>query len=483
MKSKNRKITMGGLVTTTFSNRLRPVYDKAAPMQVWCPMCYLETVLRERLGLGFGRGSSKNESKRLYLYLLPDYSFTPEFWTYASEILEPFRDSTRIKLRYDSRHPDDLPPLPQLWLLNKEVDDEWIDTIQRSFTEMAEHLAELSEKSKAPVRELAGEKMKMAAIESAHFLLIPYEISSRDKTFAATDSEIWMKATYSALLIHLLLGVRVYVTDKPYLPLTRPDEMKHIIELDGVHTLLRKVLIRPEQTVRQGDVIALANLEKTLDVLSAIWQVNASLSGGRGNRDKQVAQILEKYSVEPTAGAHFYKRWQTENGYELPPALQVACKLLYDQKLKKGGAKLSLAQKLTTVSLQLFNPNRYPLKGRAHRYETIFRTAIEAIKTSPSGLDSAELKERVAGRLLKRLSRLSGGFVSPDEKSLLNSVGQFADLMVDDLFIQRCRSSKAKLTHEENALADAIYYRTDIEITEKIELSKQKKKNQEPSDD
>lgn len=477
MKSKNRTITMAGIVTTTFSNRLRPNSDTAAPMQVWCPMCYLEFVMRERLGLGFGRGYSKADSRRLYLFLLPDYSFTPEFWTYSEKILRPFRDSTRLKLRRDFGDEPNEPTIPKTWLQYQQVDEYWLTLVEDMFRKTAEKMAEINEKLGIPQREMAGEKSRTSNIESPHFRLMPYEISSRDKKFAATDSEIWVKAVYNAILIHLLLGVRVYVTDKPYLPLTRPDEMKHIIELDGVHPLLRRTLLRQSSNHQlQGSVIALADLKETLDLFSATWEINAALSGGRGNRDKQIASVLEKVNLEPLAGAYFYKRWQSETGYDLYPELRIACKIILDCI---GGEKLSLAQELTDASLRLFSPNRgNTQQGRAHRYETIFRTAVEVIKSSPQSVKDIELQERVAGKLLKRLSRLSGGYIPLVGQEQVEAATTFAEIVVQKLFAERCRGSKAQLTHEENALADAIYYLTDQHNIQRIQAAKAKKEQE-----
>lgn len=477
MKSGNRTIKEAGIVTTTFSNRLRPNYETPAPMQVWCPMCYLEFVMRERLGLGFGRGYSKADSKRLYLFLLPDYSFTPEFWTYSEKVLRPFRDSTHLKLRRDFSEKHDEPTVPNTWLLHRQVDDHWIERVEIMFIHNADKLAAINEKMDVVQRDLYGEKCRIPDIESPHFLLMPYEISSLKKKFAATESEIWAKAVFNAALIHLLLGVRVYVTDKPYLPLTRPDEMKHIIELDGVHSLLRHCLPRQSSAEQlEGSVIALADLKRTIDLLSSAWEVNAALSSGRGNRDKQVATVLEKVNVEPLAGAYFYKRWQSDTGYDLYPALRIACEIFLDSR---GGDKLSLAQELTDASLRLFSPNRGSQKGRAHRYETLFRTAIEVIKSSPQSIGDEELQERVAGRLIKRLSRLSGGYIPLMGKEQLEAASYFAELVVQKLFQQRCRGSKAQLTHEENALADAIYYLTDRQNIRRIQESKAKKAKEE----
>ena len=49
---------------------------------------------------------------------------------------------------------------------------------------------------------------------------------------------------------------------------------------------------------------------------------------------------------------------------------------------KEGGAMVNLAQEITDTSLKLFLPLAYPEVGRAHRYESMFRTGVEVIKTN-----------------------------------------------------------------------------------------------------
>ncbi|HKZ79719.1 MAG TPA: type I-D CRISPR-associated protein Cas10d/Csc3 [Anaerolineae bacterium] len=460
--SKILKIELAGIVTTTFSNRRIPS-QVVKEMQVWCPMCYLEFVLREQLGLGYTRGYSKADSDRLYLFLLPDYSFTPEFWQFARhKLLQPFESVTKLHLRRGYHEEADAPTIPNTWLLHGAVDDRWLDEVQRLFEKAAQEMQVVNEKTGKSPREMLGEKMKLAPLHSPNFQILIYEnsVSSRDKKLAPTRSEMWSKAAYSATLLHLLLGVRVYVTDKPYLPLTRPDEMKHIIELDGAHLLLRNVLPRNEQlTAPAGTVIALVDLKEAIDLLSAVWEVNAALSGGKGNRDKQVAGILEQVNMEPLAAARFYKERQTA-GFVVYPALLRACELLLNLK---GEGKLNLAQQLTEASLQLYIPLSKK-EGKAHRYETMLRTAVEVVKTSPRNVDDEFLVARVAGHLLKRLNRIDGGVVPLYGEALAQAATDFARLVVFDLFHQHCQGRAARLTHEENAIADAIYYLTDRQI-------------------
>jgi hypothetical protein len=92
---------------------------------------------------------------------------------------------------------------------------------------------------------------------------------------------------------------------------------------------------------------------------------------------------------------------------------------------------------------------------------------------------------RVAGNLLKRLLRAQGGVVPLYGEALAQAAANFAQLVVRELYRNRCRGSSAQLTHEENALADAIYYLTDHQVgkvwkqykAEKAAREMQEKKN------
>lgn len=123
---------------------------------------------------------------------------------------------------------------------------------------------------------------------------------------------------------------------------------------------------------------------------------------------------------------------------------------------------MSLAQSITDMSLKLYLPST-KREGRAHRYETLFRTGVEAIKSNAS-IDDEELAARVAGNILKRLDRISGGACPTYGIAQMVAAKDFAELLVKQLFSQRCGRSVSKLTHEENHLADAIYYLTSQQI-------------------
>ena len=133
---------------------------------------------------------------------------------------------------------------------------------------------------------------------------------------------------------------------------------------------------------------------------------------------------------------------------------------------------MNLAEKITLSSLQLCRPS-IKAKGRAHRLETLFRTGVEAMKNNASSTGNEdELIARVAGTVLKRLERLvDGGEYSPAWKNRthIEVSRTFATILVKDLFGNVCGRSVSKLTHEENHLADAVYFLSFEKITQYYE--------------
>ncbi|HXR66089.1 MAG TPA: hypothetical protein VN729_09200, partial [Ktedonobacteraceae bacterium] len=221
------------------------------------------------------------------------------------------------------------------------------------------------------------------------------------------------------------------------------------------------------------------------DLLSAIWETNAALfpyKPGK-NLDKQIAGILQEVNTNYLAGAALYKM-RARAGQPFYAAFTRACQLLLPQTAtgnlrrdlfaegytlmldQEGEAWMNLAREITDLSLQFYRPNKgKDGRGRAHRFETLFRTGVEALKgNSTSALGDDERIARVAGKLLKRLERLQEnrqqGYVPLYGAQRITAARRLAELLVLELFNARCGESVARLTHEENNLADAIYFLT-----------------------
>jgi CRISPR type I-D-associated protein Csc3/Cas10d len=460
---------------------------------VWCPMCYLEFMLRRLSGQSYPAGSNYNASYRLNLYILPDYSFTPELWAdTGQELLREFHPEETTVSKLVLRGRKDNPSLPTRWLMHHTVDVAWLEQVREMFAEQA---ARMKTQGKF------GDRL-IFSFMNPNYMLFTYDNAvsrSADSSLEPTHIEVWAKALYAATLLQLLTGARVYITDKPYLTFTRPEQMKTIIEMEGLHPLLYGL-----QPIRRTDSEAtnidqrasesstrmpLAVLPTMLDLLAAIWEVNAALYQGKTgeprNLDKQVASVLEEINTNYLAGATLYKMRERDKA---PPyeAFTRACQILlprqgnqaeevrralymdgYELMMdKEGGDLMNLVQRITDTSLKLYRPSAKQ-KGRAHRFETLFRTGVEAIKSN-ANVDDGELVARVAGSILKRLERLkeSGAYCPAYGATQLEMATKLSELLVKQLFNERYRRSVSKLTHEENHLADAIYYLTFLQVSQ-----------------
>jgi hypothetical protein len=476
-----------------FSNRLLPAAEVNGQM-VWCPLCYLEFMLRKISGQSYPAGSDTNISRRVYLYILPDYSFSPALWErIGQDLLGEFYPEKNTVTRLPLRGSKDKPSLPRQWLETGRLSDDWLDTARQMFAEQAARMNIPNKIGRIP-RHSDGDHLRIT-VSAPNYLLMSYDNAASEPKLAPTRSEIWAKAVYTAVLIQFLTGARVYVTEKPYLSITQPEEMRRVIEMEGLPSLLYGLLpVRYGETATarasEGSAtLALLALQGTLDILAAVWEATVALfpyqPGERRNVDKGVASVLSTLNGNPLAGATLYKDL-IRAGSPPYPALTRACELLLPQAARhsgrtdgyqlmidrEGGELMNLAEQITGLSLQLYLPLTGQ-KGRAHRYERVFRTGIEGIKSNVL-LEPDELVARVAGHILKRLPTMSGGAKPAygDEQTRLAEA--LAELLVNQLFVKRCDSSISKLTHEENWIADTIYFLTAQQIGERWTAFKQR---------
>src|SRR6266487_1071199 len=494
MKSKIIITSIAGQQAQVFSNKLQPASEVKGQMR-WCPMCYLEFMLRKLSGQSYPSDTDYNSSYRLHLYVLPDYSFTPQLWEYASrELLRNFEPKETAVSRLVLRGGKDDPGLPTRWLEQRSVDEEWLEQVQAMFANQAAFLKTPTKEGKT--RGKQGDRISFS-FKHPNYMLITYDTvvtEQTDERLKPTFIEVWTKALYAAVLIHLLTGARVYVTDKPYLSITRPEQMKTIIEVEGLHPLLTGLMPMRRTEGELADIdmrasesgarIPMAALPVMLDLLAAVWEINAGLyqskGGERRNLDKQVANILEQVKTNYLAGATLYKQRERDKASAYPTFTR-ACQILLPQQGdhadeirralsaegyelmidKEGGDLMNLVERITDTCLRLYRPLTGE-KGRAHRFDTLFRTGVEAVKNNASSSENGEeLIARVAGTVLKRLERIiDGGGYCPEWKNRIEITEQLATLLVNDLFIKVCGRSVSKLTHEENHLADAIYFLT-----------------------
>jgi len=479
-----------------FSNRVLPALEAPGGNRLWCPVCQLEFILRKLLGMGLPRTAHYGKSRRIYLYVLPTFSYTPEHVRLFEPLLSHFRRATGLPVRDYGKNWG----LPRYWLEHRAFDPEWIRDLQDILEREADKIADWGG------RDSPGERTSLGRITGQpHYYLITWEKTARDSesddSRIATRTEAWAKALFAAGVISGLTSCRVYVTERPYLPVADPANLKATITLDGPPPALRGLLgSRTDEISLYGrERGEPSGVERLLDLSAALWTVTADVHAPRRpTKDKYISQRLGMLNASPLAGASFYKEFGRLNEGQSPyPTLATACEVLLEiQAGIEGGELVDLVEKIGEKSLEIALPRGRMGRGKARRYELVFREGIKAMrkaqKTIPDMREAAaggqqpleqsiaELKRLTAGTLLKRLegrreSKRGEIFVRAWGSDLSRLVGEFVDILVDDLYLGRAGGSFARFLRLENTLADGIYYYTDQNLSRLWEEYKQQK--------
>ena len=122
--------------------------------------------------------------------------------------------------------------------------------------------------------------------------------------------------------------------------------------------------------------------------------------------------------------------------------------------------------------MEIFLPSVKDIKGKANQYERLFRLALESLKKMSTIEDAREMKSRIAGAIVKTVVRQEelnkggrfSGKINCTLEELRHRSHNFAETIVDELFIRRCGRNISKLLAEENSLADGIFYVTDRDL-------------------
>jgi hypothetical protein len=461
-----------------FSNRVLPAPEAPGHNRPWCPVCHLEFIFRKLLGMGLPSGSHYKNSRRIYIYVLPTFSFTSEHIRLFEPLLRPFHKVTSLSVRDYGQDWG----VPHYWLERRTFDPDWMERLQEVMEKTADKIAGWGG------RGYVGERVSSGRIVGQpHYYLITWEKAARDAesddSRVATRTEAWAKAIFVATIISGLTSCKVYVTERPYLPVADPADLKATITLDGSPPTMRCLLGDRTDTIslygrEQGQC---SGLEQTLDLSSALWTATTSL---RPNKDKHIAGRLERLNVDPLAGAYFYKEYGRENEGQSPYSpLDVACEVLLEIR---GGELMDLVEKIAQKSLQIALPFGASGRGKARRYELIFREGVSAMRKAqklipemqqaaltgkhPTPESVAELKRLAAGTVLKGLERRRESkrgeiFVRAWGDDLGRLVGEFIDLLVDDVYLGRAGGNFARFVRLENSLSDGVYYYTDRNLS------------------
>ncbi len=469
-----------------FSNRVLPALEAPQGNRLWCPICQLEFVLRKLLGMGLPGAAHYKSSRRIYLYVLPTFSFTPEHLRVFERLFTPFQRVTSLPVRDYGKDQG----LPHRWLERRSFDPNWIEDLHGVLEREADKIAGWGG------RNFVGERTSLGrASGQPHYYLITWEKAAResesDDARIATHTEAWAKALFVSAVISGLTSCKVYVTERPYLPVADPADLKSTITLDSPPPALHGLMgARTDEVTLYGrERGRRSGLEQVLDLSAALWTVTADVhSESRPTKDKHISGRLERLNTSPLAGATFYKEFGRLNEGKSPyPTLIRACEVLLETQADlDGGELMDLVEHIAGKSLEIALPFGTDGRGKARRYELVFREGVSAMRKAqqvipdmrkaalgakaPPPQAVAEMKRLAAGTLLKGLERRQESkrgdiAVRAWGERLGGLVGEFIDMLVDELYLGRAGGSFARFLRLENTLADGIYYHTDRNLS------------------
>jgi len=471
-----------------FSNRVLAARYASPENRQWCPVCHMEFVLRKRRGVGLPIGADYKVSRRVYLYIMPAHAFTPLHMRLFDAPLEPLRQATNMLVRdYGGER-----GLPHLWLAHRRFDATWLDELRSVLVREAAKIAERGG------RKFVGERLVLAeADERPHYYFAAWQKAARrggpevggENNRIATRVEAWAKVLFAAAVIHGMTGCKVCITERFYIP---PPDLEPTIVLDGPPPSLR-VLLGGRDALRLGEQGRgeRSGLERLLDLIAAFWVLTINLLP---SKDKYVSARIKRFNIDPLAGAFFYRQYDRERDNTSPRSLVgVACQLILQEK---GDEWMSIVEQIARKSLEIALPIGAIGRGKAHRYELLFRETVAAMRKAqqvipelreatlraqrPSDQVVAELKVLTVGAVLKMLRRRQdnqrwGVFVRAWGEDLNRLVKEFVDLVVDELYLKRAKGDLAAFLQLENQVANGVYYYTDINLDDLWNEYKRKK--------
>jgi hypothetical protein len=423
-----------------FSNRLLPK-EKSVSALHWCGVCAFEYSLRQIYKMG--SPGKYGASRQIHLFAVPSFQLTDHSLIELYEDLDD--DFTSLNLHKSRNLPTwQMPFLEE----NVEVLREHLKTHFRRYHEYLQ--ITLAERGKLPS---TGDVMNAGL--PGNIMLFTFHCYSNSATLVRTREEAWMKALTVALSLHTIYGFRIMVTEKAFLPLSEIKDIRYAIHLDAPPYKVAKLLGTAEERGDTDFIVPVENAKELIYRLAYLWEIHQTVHPLDYSKptDKNISTILHQFEVHPLSGAYFFKRCCTEKNFTSPSFIR-SCKQIDEYK---GGAMVSLAQKIALATLALYKPSTKQ-DGRAHRYENLYRIIVKGIK------EGWRDKESLCGAVHKRLERLKGqqlGYVpSPIDT---DKVMELVNLVYDEFFSEICNESIMKLNQKENQLADGIYFAIHLE--------------------
>ena len=432
-----------------FSNRLLPKVKDVSALH-WCGICSFEFILRQVFAID--SFNDKGSTPRIHLFAFPSFQLTEDVLGELQYDLKNFYGTIQVHRHSKLKHTWQAPYV-------EGAGGHLREHLRDHFQMYSEYFhMELLERGRPPA---TGDVLK--ASPPGNVLLFTFDCYS--SSLERTREEAWLKALTAALSLHQLYGFRILMTEKPFLFLSDVREIHYAIHLDAPPYKVARLLGEAAERQTADFVVPIEQTKALLYRLAFLWEIHQtvhSLDFAKPT-DKQVSSVLHQLDVHPMAGAYFFKRHLSEHSYPSEAFIR-SCQEI---NRYRGGDKMGLAREIALASLALYKP-KIDQKGRAHRYENLFRTVVKGIK---EGRDKSELQ----GQVMKRLERLrdqEAGYVPRIDPE---RVIQFVDLVYDRFYLEQCGENMAKLNQKENQVADGIFFETHMARLKEIQERKKEK--------
>ena len=366
-----------------YSNKL-PLHGSTAIRDI-CPICSLETMLRQLLMNRSNASGSRFEGREIrYLYFYPTYFFTPE-------TLEVFRTVhnrlqrvgfTELRRQLVGNDAQGRPAL--------HLDP---DTLQR-----LEPLL-LSPDDLSSSDEDRYTRMHFPDHEPITFYFLGIPPGSRD----AKNAESWIHPAFLALLLPICLDVKVVASASPLPLLLEADEITETVFLDGAHPFVKALVGQDRINVDQ----ILPCLRRL--TLGYLVHLDANSRQGRGGWDyrwSDIPPLARDLAADPAFACLYLKKWQSNAGVESIPLERAQRYVAYLNAWGEEGETMSHARQLVDLYRQFYRASRYNSNSILRPIAVAARTILNA---DPRLFDRPDLTDAVRGELAAFMDRAKTG--------------------------------------------------------------------------
>ena len=408
-----------------YSNKL-PLHGATAIRDI-CPICSLETMLRQILMNRANVAGSKFEARHIrYLYFYPTYFFSPETLDVFRTLHRRLQRISFTELRRQ---------------LLKENGNKGASTLRLDVATL-QRLEEMLLSAEAPQPESDRYvRMQFPEHETITFYFLGIPPPSRD----AKDAEAWVHPAILSLLVPVCVDVKVVASSSPLPLLLEATELEETVFLDGAHPFVRYLL--GQERINIDEVVP--RLQQLL--VGYFIHLDAHSRQARGQWDyrwSDLPPLARDLSADEAYAFHYLKKWQRRNETDGIPLSKAEQYVSYRIYLRKGGATMNHAQRLVDLYRQFYQARRSNSNSILRPLDISARAVLSADRNL---FDQDGLIALVRGELQKFMERVRTGNAdglfarNSTKESREDAIQEFAKHFVTEIFDNTLRGDVAAL--------------------------------------